>query len=357
MQIIIFVVVFLLYGLLNFYLGRNLKQWLVSLRIFKWKWLYWIVFFLIAFSMFIGRIHQSLFLFTIIGNYWMFFLEYGLIFCILANLIHWLTPFKNIKVLGTIIIACLVILFGWGTYNAYTPVVRHVEINIAKKGEPLRMVVASDFHIGLLFHKKHLQKFVDLANEQNPDLVLLVGDIIDNDPDPFIKEKMVEVLEQLKSTYGVYGVLGNHEYYGGQIPLFVDEIEKSGVHILMDETISIDHRYYLTGREDATNHNRLPLTSLKPENSEIPWIVMNHTPDDLMEPSNLGVDLHLSGHTHRGQLFPNNYLTNLLFEVDDGHKIKDTMHVLVSSGFGFWGPPMRIGSQSELWVVDLQFEN
>lgn len=357
MQFIIVFVIFLLYGLLNFYLGWNLKKWLISIRLFKWEWLYWTIFFIVAFSMFIGRIHESLILFTIIGRYWMAFFEYGVLFCIIANVIVWLSPFKNIKLLGSIIIAFIGVLFIWGTYNAYTPVVRNLQISIEKSGEPLRIVVASDFHLGLLSNKKHLQKFVQLSNEANPDLVLLVGDIVDDDPSIFIKENLDEVLKNLTSAYGVYGVLGNHEYYGKKIPLFIEGMEKANVRILMDETISIDNRFYLTGREDLTNKNRMQLNDLKPKNDALPWIVMNHTPNDLHEPLQAGVDLHVSGHTHHGQLFPNNFITNLLFEVDYGHKVKETMHVLVSSGFGFWGPPIRIGSQSELWVIDIQFEN
>lgn len=357
MRYILILIVFLIYGLLNYYLGWNLKKWLTSLHLFKWKWLYWTVFFLLAFSMFIGRIHESLFVFRIISNYWMFLFEYGLIFCIIANLIYVVSPFKNVKVIGSVIVSCVVILFIWGTYNAYTPVVRNLQITVDKPGEPMRVVVASDFHIGLLSSKKHLEKFVELSNKAKPDLVLLVGDIIDDEPSVFIDKNIGDVLNQLQSTYGVYGVLGNHEYYGGQIPLFVKEIEKANVRMLLDETILIDNRLYLTGREDLTNDNRLALESLKPDNEMLPWIVMNHNPNDLNEPKSLGVDLHLSGHTHRGQLFPNNLLTNIIYEVDYGYKLIDSMHALVSSGFGFWGPPMRIGSQSELWIVDIQFEN
>lgn len=356
MRFIIFPVIILIYGLLNFYVGWNLKKWLVSLGLFKWKWVYWVLFFLIAFGMFIGRFHESLIVFAVIGRYWMFIFEYAIIFCIIANLIHWLTPFKNTKILGSIIVACIGILVIWGSYNAYNPVVRNLQISIDKKGEPMRIVVASDFHIGLLSSKKQVQKFVELSNEANPNLVLLVGDIIDDDPEWYIDRNMSDVLKQLKSTYGVFGVLGNHEYYGGQIPRFIQEMEKSNIQILRDETILIDNRLYLTGREDRTNSNRKQLTNLVPETKKLPWIVMNHTPDDLNEPLNEGVDFHLSGHTHRGQFFPNNFVTSLIFELDYGYKAKDRMHALVSSGFGFWGPPFRIGSQSELWVVDVQFE-
>ncbi|MGB5945794.1 MAG: metallophosphoesterase, partial [Paenisporosarcina sp.] len=109
------------------------------------------------------------------------------------------------------------------------------------------------------------------------------------------------------------------------------------------------------GREDATNGKRQSLASLKPEKSELPWFVMDHTPFDLKTPSELGVDVHVSGHTHRGQMWPNHLFTRRLFELDYGYKLKGLMHAFVSSGFGFWGPPLRLGSRSELWSITVTF--
>lgn len=346
----------ILYSTITAYLGMNLKKWLEAIYVFRWPILYWIIFFVIAFGFLIGRVHPLLSPMSIVGNYWMFFFEYGLILCIIANLFITFTPYKNVAVVGSVVVGLLVVLFAWGTYNAYSPVVRNLEISVDKSGEPMRLVVASDFHLGVLSHKNHLQKFVELSNEANPDAVLLVGDIVDDDPVWFVDEGMNEVMKQLNATYGVYGVLGNHEYYGGKIPEFIEEMKESNVQILMDETILVGNRFYLTGQEDVTNHERKAIQELKPENAEMPWIVMNHTPNDLHKPQDAGVDLHMSGHTHLGQLWPNNFITDRIFELDYGHMKKGDMHALVSSGFGFWGPPMRIGSRSELWIVDIKFK-
>ena len=345
-----------LYSTITAYLGLNLKKWLEAIQLFRWPIVYWIIVFLIAYSFLIGRMHDVLRPLSVVGNYWMFFFEYGLILCIIANLLISFTPIKNVAAVGTVAVGLLVVLFAWGTYNAYSPVVRNLEISIDKPGEPMRLVVASDFHLGLLSNKKHLQRFVDLSNEAKPDAVLLVGDIVDDDPVWFVEAGMNQVMKQLKATYGVYGVLGNHEYYGGEIPQFVDEMKGSNVQILMDETILVGNRFYLTGQEDETNRERKSIQDLKPENLDLPWIDMNHTPHDLDEPQKAGVDLHLSGHTHLGQLWPNNLITDRLFELDYGHLQKGDMHALVSSGFGFWGPPTRIGSRSELWIVDITFK-
>ncbi|MGY3190289.1 metallophosphoesterase [Lysinibacillus sp. TE18511] len=346
-----------IYSALTFYLGWGLRQWLVAMEWFRYPILYWLVLYIIAFSIMIGRLHESLRVFSIIGNYWMFIFEYGLLICLGANIIIWLSPFNSVQIIGSIAVAMLLLLSIVGSYLAYSPVVRHLEITMDKKSselESLRVVVASDFHLGVLSHKKHLQRFVTLSNEAKPDIVFLVGDIVDDDPKWFVQEGMAGVMKQLTSTYGVYGVLGNHEYYGKKISEFVEEMENANVKILRDETIRIDNALLLTGQEDRTNKDRKQLDALK-LTDDLPWFVMNHTPNDLITPAKISVDFHMSGHTHKGQLWPNQYITARVFELDYGYKMKGKMHTLVSSGFGFWGPPMRIGSRSELWVVDINF--
>ncbi|MGE7750566.1 metallophosphoesterase [Lysinibacillus fusiformis] len=346
-----------IYSALTFYLGWGVKQWLGAMGWFRYPILFWLVLYLVAFSIIIGRLLESLRFFSVISNYWMFIFEYGLLLCLAAQLIIWLTPFKNVQIIGSIAIAVLFMLSIIGSYLAYSPVVRHLEITVDKKDselKSLRAVVASDFHLGVLSHKRHLQRFVDLSNEAQPDIVLLAGDIVDDDPKWFVQGEMADVMKQLTSTYGTYGILGNHEYYGKKIPEFIKEMKNANVNILLDETIRIDDAFILTGQEDRTNKDRKSLAELKSSES-LPWLVMNHTPDDLLTPSKLGVDLHMSGHTHKGQLWPNQYITARVFELDYGYKLKDQMHTLVSSGYGFWGPPMRIGSRSELWIVDMKF--
>lgn len=350
-----FTVAITIYSALTFYLGWNIKVWLQSLNLFHWPFFYWPVLYIIAFSFIIGRLHKTLRSFSVVGNYWMFFFQYGLILFLITDIVMWLTPLENVAVIGSIVAGAFLLLFVVGTYNAYSPITKHLEMTIDKEGESLRLVVASDFHLGLLSNKAHLARFVKLSNEAKPDAVLLVGDLVDDDPIWFVEYGMSDVMKQLQSTYGVYGVLGNHEYYGGKIPQLVQEMKDANVRILMDETIQVDSAFYLTGQEDITNKQRAALSGLKPDELNLPWFIMNHTPNDLQTPTKAGADLHVSGHTHRGQMWPNNFITKRIFELDYGYKQKEQLHVLVSSGFGFWGPPTRIGSRSELWVIDVKF--
>lgn len=352
LQFLIGILVVVIYSGFTFYIGWNLNLWLASIKIHIPNLIFWPILYLAAFGFVLGRIHEYLRPLSIIGNYWMFVFEYGLILCIIANIVVFITPLTA-RTTGSVAVLIFIVLFIYGTYNAYSPVVRETTIKM-NVDQPMKVVLASDFHLGVLSNKVHLQRFVTLSNEQNPDVVLLAGDLVDDKPDLFIKKNMGEVMAQLKSTYGVYGVLGNHEYYGNAISEIVDELEKANVKMLMDETILVGERFYLTGQEDKTNKARKVIADLAPVERDKPWIVMNHTPDDLNSPMEAGVNLHVSGHTHLGQLWPNNFITDKVFELDYGYKNKERMHALVSSGFGFWGPPMRIGSQSELWVIHIE---
>ena len=356
MRVVIAATVIAIYSAITFYIGWNLKAWLQSMHLFRWPAVFWIGLFLISLGFIVGRIHEVFEPLSVLGSYWFFVLQYGLALCILANILVKFTPLST-KLVGTSAVVVFIVLFAFGTYFAYSPVVRELKITIDKPGEDMRVVMASDFHLGVLSNKRHLENFVELSNSAKPDLILLAGDIIDDDPKRFIKTGMGDVMRQLTSTYGVYGVLGNHEYYGGEIPRFKQAMADANVQILMDETVNIADKFYVTGREDRTNKSRGSLETLKPELEKLPWFVMDHTPDDIATPAQLGVDFHVSGHTHKGQMWPNHLITQKIFELDYGHKLKDAMHALVSSGYGFWGPPTRIGSRSELWVVDIKFSN
>lgn len=349
----------LIYTAIVAYLGWATYSWFASFIENMNPWLFATLWFVIAYSYVIGRIGHKWLGFTVLGSYWFAFLQYALLLIPLANILVFLIEVKNeVFYIGLATAFLLLILFGMGTYFAYSPVVRELELTVeGEDAEPLHLVIGSDFHLGFLSGKRHLQRFVDKTNALTPDIVLLAGDLVDDDPVWYARYGMSEVMEQLRPALGIYGVLGNHEYYGKKIPLLVKLMEKSGVKVLTDETVLVADRFYLTGREDRTNSNRLSLAALKPEEHKLPWIVMDHTPADLKTPSELGADFHLSGHTHKGQMWPNHLLTKRMFELDYGYRLIRGTHFLVSSGFGFWGPPLRIGSRSELWSVTMKFRS
>ncbi|WP_144510478.1 metallophosphoesterase [Bacillus sp. FJAT-22090] len=346
------------YTAIVFYFGWCVVTWLDAFVPVN-RWVFVVVWGLIGYALVIARIDHRFRLFHIVGSYWMIIMQYGIILFPIATIMTWFFP-SQLKWIGLIVLFLFIVSIVIGSYNAFTPVVRELSIRMPKKEsklESLKVVVASDFHLGLLSNKAHLQRFVKKSNALQPDIVLLVGDLVDDDPIWFVKKGMSEVMKQLTSTYGKYGVLGNHEYYGKKIPLLVEEMEASNVHMLLDETILVADSFYLTGREDLTNKDRKQLSELAPPKQNFPWFVMDHTPSNLVIPEKEGVDFHVSGHTHRGQMWPNHLFTRKLFELDYGYKKKGSLHAIVSSGFGFWGPPIRLGSQSELWSVNIKLEN
>jgi predicted MPP superfamily phosphohydrolase len=139
-------------------------------------------------------------------------------------------------------------------------------------------------------------------------------------------------------------------------------MNKIGIKVLRDETVEIAGALYVAGRKDKTAESADPSGRLKvsdllsPLDLDKPVILMDHQPTKFQQAAEAGADILLSGHTHRGQFFPNHLLTKRLFELDWGYMRKGAMHVIVSSGFGTWGPPIRIGSRSEIIQLEISFE-
>ncbi len=208
-------------------------------------------------------------------------------------------------------LACLLILlvvFAFGSWNAWNPIVRRYELTVAKAAGPLkglRVAVASDIHLGTIVGNKHLKLLVERINGLTPDIILLPGDIIDDDIEPFIRKKMAQVMKHLHSRFGTYAVLGNHEYIGGHIEEFVKQMKAIGVVVLLDRSVKIHDSFYLVGRKDRAvqrfgKGKREDLQSLlEGLDRSLPLILMDHQPYELDKAQSAGVDVMLSGHTHR----------------------------------------------------------
>lgn len=356
--------IFMLYSFLTFYIAWNGWVWLHLTFGLDEKWIYYAIAFLVSYSYIIGHALKGFSLLKIIGAYWFAILQYSVLLLPLADFGVWLlgyTPVaKQSAVIGTgiIVLAIMGLLFIYGTFNAYSPVIRTYSISIPKRSKipRIRIAMASDMHFGRLSGLSHLRRMVNRVNDLNPDLILLPGDIIDDDPEPFIRKNMGNALKQLTAPLGVYGVLGNHEYYGGEIPKFLQEMERVGITILLDTMVEIADSFYLVGRKDKTDSARMAIRDLLSGlDTKRPVIMMDHQPAELTHAEEHKVDLLLSGHTHRGQMAPNHLITRKLFELDWGYLQKNQLHTIVSSGFGFWGPPLRIGSRSEIVQIDLKF--
>ncbi len=248
-------------------------------------------------------------------------------------------------------------LFSFALYSAYVPVVRKLSISINKPlAKPLRIAVASDLHLGRLFGVAAIDRLNRLMIDSQADMLLMPGDIMDDNTDAFNHYNMAKNLAELCSNlpYGVYATLGNHDLYGHEQPISQALVD-AGVHLLNDDVLSIEHEgqlIWLVGRFDNHKRQRVATTDLlaKVDTSQ-PVILLDHRPSDIDEHSQLPIDLQVSGHTHNGQVFPANFVVSAINRLGYGYETIGRGHFVVSSGYGFWGIPFRLGSRSEIWLI------
>lgn len=245
-------------------------------------------------------------------------------------------------------------LIGLSVYNAYTPKVTHYEITLDKPMKSLRIGVASDLHLGKFFGGKELDKLAQIMDEQKVDLILLPGDIMDDNVNAYLAENMRPHLEKLHAPLGVYATLGNHDFFGYQNEIAA-EIQRARIFVLKDQITTINNELVLIGRNDDLDKFR-PTTEelLKQADLNLPIIVLDHRPSEVEVHSTLPFDLQVSGHTHKGQIFPANIITALTYRIDYGLEKIGKPYFMVTSGYGFWGIPMRLGSQSEVVIIDVK---
>ncbi|CAM4432135.1 metallophosphoesterase [Paenibacillus tarimensis] len=366
MFIVVLLAALLIYGGIVYYIGWRGYRWLrprSSTR--RFKILYTIVVILAATSFILGRM-SGLTILNIIGAYWMALFYLLLLLVPLAHVtvillrLTWLPRHGTQKWAGAVTLILLLSFMAYGTYNAYNPVVRTYEIKMDKGTsslDTLDIAMAADTHFGLLSGKDHAERLVKEINALNPDLILLPGDLFDDDIQPFLNQNIGETLSGLHAPYGVYATLGNHDKHDGTMQELIGALEQSGITVLYDETLSIQGELTLVGRKDRIDPERLPLNALMDGvDPDKPVILLDHQPYELDIAEQEGIDLMVSGHTHRGQLFPGSLITDAIYENDWGYLQKGRMHSVVTSGFGFWGPPIRIGTRSEIAHIQIQFE-
>ena len=378
-MLIFFAVFFVVYSLANLYVGLRGWQAFHSLPAFPGGHFYSAILSLVAFAYILERIVNGYLpgplntLLAVGGGVWMAALYYLTLFCLLIDLIRMLDRFCRFipaswrispAKAGGITVAAVTLILAYGAWNATHTVWRSYEISLDKSAgdlSELRIVMASDIHLGKIVDNRRLQYLVDQINARKPDLVLLAGDVIDEDIGHFIDQDMAATFRQLQSRFGVFAVLGNHEYIGRETEAAIELMRSGGITVLRDSYFSVDDRFVIAGRDDWDRERfmgspRKPLEQwLRGIDPTKPLFLMDHQPRELTAALAAGVDLTVSGHTHRGQLFPNHWLTQRLYEIDWGYLQKGTLHAVVSSGFGTWGPPIRTNANSEIVEIIVRF--
>ena len=213
----------------------------------------------------------------------------------------------------------------------------------------MTIVLASDLHIGYHNRRAELARWIDLFNAEQPDLVLIGGDIIDRSTRPLFEGNYAEEFRRLKAP--ILSVLGNHEYFSG-VKNAETFFETAGIRLLKDESVDIQG-VRVIGRNDRSNHHRKSLSELSDTTNAF-TILLDHQPFDLKEAEETGIDFQFSGHTHRGQVWPISWITDMMYEKSWGHYQRGSTHYYISSGLGIWGPKIRIGTRSEYLVLHLE---
>lgn len=360
---ILFLVVF---GALTYFVGKTLLN-TINNYIKLNKKVYWAIYSIISLSYIVASMFYDIIsemiknFLLIIGSFYLAFFMYALIIFPITILINkYLNKHKlySRKVLSIEVITILIFYIVTGTLgyrNAMTSYVNTISLSRedVSLDKPLNIVMISDIHLGNIINTERLHTMVNEINSLNPDVVIIPGDIIDTHIEPFLNENMATEFSNIKSKYGTFATLGNHDIYSDSINTLISKLEENNVTILRDEAKLIDNSFYIIGRDDVAieslGNKRKDLNSITNElDSSKCKIVVDHNPKYINDSLEANANIQLSGHTHNGQIFPGNLITKALFEIDHGYLKKDNLNVIVSSGYGLWGPPFRIGSQSEI---------
>ncbi|MDP2893196.1 MAG: metallophosphoesterase [Sulfurimonas sp.] len=248
-------------------------------------------------------------------------------------------------------------LMARSLYEARFVKLEKVDIKIKNLKEPYKIAQISDLHIGGLINKDFVREMVERINILNPDIVIITGDLIDID----ILRAMdtVDELAKLKSKFGTYYVVGNHEYFHG-VEKIITAVKSLGIRVLENENVYVGENgrgFNLAGVYDIMGYRtktHMPsLVKALKDKKDSPTLLLAHQPKFIQEVVG-GVDLMLSGHTHGGQIYPFRFLVALQQPYVSGlHKYNEELQIYVNKGTGFWGPPMRLGSSSEITLISL----
>ncbi|MEU0660101.1 metallophosphoesterase [Streptomyces lavendulocolor] len=261
------------------------------------------------------------------------------------------------RVVGGAAAAAALGTVGHGTYGVLRgPRVKRVTVPLAKLARGAhgyRIAVVSDIHLGPILGRAHTRRIVDAINATQPDLVAVVGDMVDGSVEDL--GRAAEPLAELRARDGSFFVTGNHEYFSGAEE-WVDHVRELGMRPLRNERVEIAG-FDLAGVNDVAGENYGDgpdfAAALGDRDRARAAVLLAHQPVVIHDAVEHGVDLQLSGHTHGGQLWPGNFLAELANPTVAGLERYGDTQLYVSRGAGAWGPPVRVGAPSDITVVEL----
>ncbi len=275
-----------------------------------------------------------------------------------ANIFAKFTP----RIFGMIGLGLTTLLSVYSLWNAQNTKVFHVSVDLPNMTQPVRIAQLSDIHIGHFWGKNTMQKLVDLVKVENVDAVVITGDMFDGRVR--LEQRVLEPLKEL--SVPIYFIEGNHDGYSGakEIKTMLTE---NGVTVLDNKKIELGELqivgldYLIPDKESVDQfHGSLSKTTIKEElprmaiDTTRPSVLLHHNPVGVDYAAQNGINLYLAGHTHAGQLFPATLIAKMMFPYNKGlYKVNDNTQVYVSQGSGTFGPPMRLGTSSEVTILDL----
>ncbi len=325
------------------------------------------------------------------GNFWLGILLYTVIIFIINYYIKLAyfkiknipdnkrTKTKFYKVSGVISIFLIAFISIYGTINARNIRTTSYEVTINKRAtgfKSLNIVLVADLHIGYNVGYRQIEKMVEKINKEKPDVVIMAGDIFDNDYEAIDNPNaIINSFRRIKSKYGIFAVYGNHDIDEKTLAGFTFDynskkmsdlrmdkmLSDSNIKLLRDDYVMLDGEIYIYGRPDykrlgrGISKRKTPTEITSNLDTTKPIILIDHQPRELQELASAKIDLDLSGHTHNGQLFPGTVLTKFMWKNAYGYKQIGNLHSVVTSGVGLYGPNMRVGSIAEIVVVKVNF--
>ena len=366
----LFFVTFLgVFILINMYISKRLiKKLDIKDRSRKYFYLFLVINFFGIIGYMLGRYYID------IPNwlYFIFSLPIGIVFLLFCTAIIYdisrailsISPisesrrsfFKKSLDISSLIVASS--LSARAIYEAKFVKLERVDIFIKNLGQEYKLVQLSDIHIGGLIDTAFIKNMVQRVNALEPDLVVISGDLVDIDISK--AEAPLNALKALKSKYGTYFIVGNHEYFHN-IDDIIAKVKSLGIRVLENENVYIgeqDRGFNLGGVYDIfgyrVKHHLPDLHRALQGRKDAPTILLAHQPKYLQEIGS-DVDLVLSGHTHGGQIYPFRFLVRLQQPYISGlHQHTKDLQIYVNKGTGFWGPPMRLGATSEITEIRLK---
>ena len=385
------------YLLANYYLLRRVMGWVKAWFPFFRTARHWALpvavqaflacSIVIAFFLPEGRARRVM---KLIGNYWLGVLLYVLLAVIAADLLRlllgYVLPFKHIfvttqmhRIAGCLCAAAILVTSVSGVINARVVRVTPYEITVNKSAgsmESMKVVLLADLHLGYNVGLAQMERMVARVNEQDADAVVIAGDIFDNAWEAVEEpEQIAAVLRGIRSRYGVYAAYGNHDIEEPILAGFTFRsdgkkqsspemdafLASANIRLLRDEAVLLGGEVYLYGRPDAQRPGRgvevrkTPAELVEGLDAGKPILVLDHQPRELEALAAAGVDVDLCGHTHDGQMFPGNLTVRLFWENACGCLRVGSMHSIVTSGVGLFGPNMRVATRAEICPITIRF--